>query len=89
MALDAAGESKPFLRLASWLLEYTTRPAKNIIIDADINDWCEMLSLDEKQFAEALNKLTEAKCIECEVGKVKLIDRYGLQTFVSRNRAQN
>lgn len=88
MALDAAGESKPFLRLASWLLEYTTRPAKNIIIDADINDWCEMLSLDEKQFAEALNKLTEAKCIECEVGKVKLIDRYGLQTLVSRNKAQ-
>lgn len=88
MALDSVGEEHPHLRLATWLLAYTSRPAKNIIIDADVKDWCRLLNFSEQNFNEALSILTENDLVVNEDGKLKLIDRYGLRTFVSRNVAQ-
>ena len=86
--LDVSGIEKPYMRVAKWLLDFSSRPAKNIIIDADVEDWCSMLGLSEKQLDQAMQELIDVKCIEREDGKVKLIDRYGLQTFVSRNIAR-
>lgn len=88
MILDSVGELKPELRLATWLLAYTSQPAKNIIIDADIKDWCSLLNLDGANFNAAIKKLSDHGYLECQEGKLKLVDRYGLRTFVSRNLAQ-
>lgn len=88
MILDSVGVLQPELRLATWLLAYTTRPAKNIIIDADIKDWCSLLSLDGPEFNAAVRQLVDSGYIESQEGKLKLIDRYGLRTYVSRNLAQ-
>lgn len=87
-AMDAAGESEPQFRLATWLLAFTYRLSKNTIIDADDEDWCVLLNVDIETLHKTIDILTEEKCIEYEDGKLKLIDRYGLQTFVSRNKAQ-
>lgn len=86
--LDLLANSDPELRLASWLLNYTSYSAMNIVIDAEINDWCNMLSIDESALLKATRILTDEKCIEYQNGKLKLIDRYGLRTFVSRNDVQ-
>lgn len=87
-AMDAAGESEPQFRLATWLLSFTYRLSKNTIIDAEDKDWCALLNVDEETLHETFKILADEKCIEYEKGKLKLIDRYGLQTFVSRNKAQ-
>lgn len=85
LALDSVGELNPQLRLATWMLEYTSRPARNIIIDADMKDWCSLFNMSEETFVKAVKELTDAQLIEFDDGKLKLTDRYGLQTFVSRN----
>lgn len=88
LVLDSTGESSPQIRLAKWLLAYTSRPTKNIIVDAERKDWCSLLNLDDIQFKQALDNLERENYIECQDGKLKLTDRYGLHTFVSRNIAR-
>lgn len=86
-ALDSIGEKEPEMRLASWLLAYTQRPAKNIIVDASAEDWCSLLHVDAETLQKTIKILAEEKYLEFDSGKMKLTDRYGLRTYVSRNKA--
>ena len=87
--LDAIGVTEPELRLGMWLLAYTSYNAKNVIIDASIKDWCSLLHVEGPAFNDAAKALADGGYIERQEGKLKLIDRYGLRTHISRNLAQN
>lgn len=86
VAMDSLGETLPQVRLAKWLLAYTSHSACNIFVDADVSDWCSMLNIDFDSFKGALFSLGRLNCIESEGGKVRVIDRYGLGTFVRRKK---
>lgn len=88
-AMDFSGESDPVLRLASWMLAFTERKAENIHIDAKINDWCDLLQLDEASFWRCVAILEGQSILEVEGRRLKLLDRYSLRTFISRKTAQN
>ena len=85
-ALDLSSEGDEALRLASWLLAYTDRPSHNIILDAKITDWCNMLHLDQAAFWRSVATLEGSDCVEFVNGKLKLLDRYGLRQFVSKKK---
>lgn len=87
-AMDFSGETNPVLRLASWLLALTDRSAKNIVMEASTADWCSMLQLEESAYWRCVATLEGLKAIESEGGKLKLVDRYGLRTFVGQKTAQ-
>lgn len=87
-AMDFSGEPDPVLRLASWMLALTERSASDITLYASTEDWCNMLQLDESSFWRCVATLEGEKVLESEGGKLKLIDRYGLRTYVGRKTAQ-
>ena len=89
LAMDSMAEKDPGVKLARWLLAYTSYLAKNIVVDAEMQDWCAMLNLEEPVLRRAIMQLTEEGCVEAQEGKIKLSDRYGLRTFVSRNTTTN
>ena len=86
-ALDFSSEGDEVLRLASWLLAYTDRPSHHIILDAKVTDWCNMLHLDQAAFWRCVTVLESMGCIEIVNGKLKLLDRYGLHSFVTQKMA--
>lgn len=88
-AMDFSGESDPVLRLASWMLAFTERKAENIIVDAATEDWCDLLQVDETSYWRCVASLEGQHIVEVEGTRLKLIDRYGLRTFVGRKTAQN
>ncbi len=87
-ALDFGGEADPVLRLASWMLALTERAAFQIMLLASPEDWCKMLQLDEPSYWRCVATLEGEKVLESVGGKLKLIDRYGLRTYVGRKTAQ-
>lgn len=87
-AMDFSGENDAVLRLSSWMLAFTDRVAQNIYIEAKVTDWCNMLQLDQAAYWRCVAQLEGQKCVEVMNGKLKLLDRYGLRTFVSRKIAQ-
>lgn len=87
-AMDFSGESDPVLRLSSWMLALTERAATGITMRATAEDWCSMLQLDEQSFWRCVATLEGQKVVESERGSLKLLDRYGLRTFVGQKTAQ-
>lgn len=83
-AMDFSGETDPVLRLSSWMLAFSDRPATTIAFDAKVTDWCNMLQLDQAGFWRCVAMLEGEKVVEVLDGKLFLIDRYGLRSFVSR-----
>lgn len=83
-AMNFAGEDDPVLRLASWLLAFSFRPATSVYFDAHEADWCHLLQLDSPSFWRSVAVLEGDGILEVVNGKLKLLDRYGLRTFVSR-----
>lgn len=88
-AMDFSGESDPVLRLASWMLAFTERNAGNIVIDAELSDWCDLLQVDETSFWRCVATLEGQHIIETDGKKLKLLDRYSLKTFIGHKTAQN
>ena len=88
MVLDAIGISDPTQRIGMFMLAYTSQRAKNVIVDAEVRDWCTMLRMERQDFDSAVKILAEAHFIENHEGKLKLIDRYGLRMFLGHNFAQ-
>ena len=86
-ALDFSSENDEVLRLASWLLAYTDRRSHRIFLDAKITDWCNMLHLDQAAFWRSVTALESTGSIEVANGKLKLLDRYGLHSFVVQKKA--
>lgn len=85
--LEFSGQSEPTLRLAMWLLSFSDRVGQNIIVEAKVTDWCNMLQLDQSSFWQSISHLEELHCVEETGGKLKLIDRYGLKGYVSAKMA--
>lgn len=83
-AMVFSGESDPVLRLASWMLAFTERNANNIVLDAEIEDWCDLLQLDEASFWRCVATFEGQNIVEIDGKKLNLLDRYGLKTFISR-----
>lgn len=83
-AMDFSGETDPVLRLSSWMLAFSDRPATNIVFDAKVSDWCDMLQLDQAGFWRCIATLEGENVVEVIGGKLRLIDRYGLRLFVGR-----
>ena len=81
--LDFSSETNPLHRLASWMLAYTNRPAHNIILNAKVSDWCNMLHLDQAEFWRAVAELEGRKCVEVDKDRIKLTDRYGLRAVLN------
>lgn len=87
-AMDFSGESDPVLRLASWMLAFTERSAGNIILDAKTEDWCDLLQVDEASFWRCVATFEGQSILETDGNMLKLLDRYGLKTFIGRKTAQ-
>jgi len=87
-SIEILGEANHDLKIANWLLNYTSFSATNIVVDADVRDWCSLLNMLDKDYQRAVKTLEAEGCLEAQEGKLKLTDRYGLRTFVSRNKAQ-
>lgn len=81
--LDFSSETDPLHRIASWMLAYTDRPAHNIVLNAKVSDWCNMLHLDQSEFWRCIANLEGRKCVEVEKDRIKLIDRYGLRAILN------
>ncbi len=88
-AMDFSGEAEPVLRLASWMLAFTERSGMNIVLDAEIADWCDLLQTDEASFWRCVATLEGQHIVEVDGRKLKLLDRYALRTFIGRKTAQN
>lgn len=88
-AMDFSGESDPVLRLASWMLAFTERVGSNIVFDAELSDWCDLLQVDQTSFWRCVATLEGQHIVEVDGRKLKLLDRYALRTFIGRKTAQN
>lgn len=82
-ALDFSGESDPVLRIASWLLAFTDHSSQDICIEGRVEDWCEMLKLDEPSFWRCIAALEGIKALEVVEGRLHLTDRYELRKFIN------
>lgn len=87
-AIDFSAETDPVLKLASWLLAFTERPAKECEAEALEADWCDMLNLDASAFWRCVATLEGLHLIESRHGTLKLLDRYGLKSLVNKKTAQ-
>ncbi len=87
-AMDFSGETDPLLRLASWILAFTENNAVNIVLSADTEDWCKLLQVDEQSFWRCVASLEGQHILETDGRKLKLVDRYGLKTFIVRKTTQ-
>lgn len=88
-AMDFSGESDPVLRLTSWMLAFTERMGMNVVLDAELSDWCDLLQTDEASFWRCVATLEGQRIVEVDGRKLKLLDRYALRTFIGRKTAQN
>ncbi len=87
-AIDFSGETDPMLKLASWMLAFTERSAKEVVIEAKESDWCDMLQLDKPAFWRCVASMEGQRILECENGRLKLLDRYGLKSLIGSKTAQ-
>lgn len=87
-AIDFSAETDPVLKLSSWMLAFTERTAKEVVIEALESDWCGMLQLDRPAFWRCVASLEGQHILESENGRLKLLDRYGLKSLVSSKTAQ-
>lgn len=87
-AIDFSGENDPILRLASWILAFTERAAKEVVVEAATEEWCEMLNLDEASFWRCVAVLEGLHCVEAVRGQLKLLDRYALRNLVRTKSVQ-
>ena len=87
-AIDFSGETDPVLKLASWMLAFTERAAKEVVIEAKESDWCDMMQLDKPSFWRCVASMEGQHILETENGRLKLLDRYGLKSLVSNKTAQ-
>lgn len=87
-AIDFSGETDPVLRLASWILAFTERAAKEVIFEAREEDWSDMLQLDKPSFWRCVATLEGQHLLESYGGRLKLLDRYGLRTLVGAKTAR-
>jgi len=87
-AIDFSGETDPVLKLASWMLAFTERAAKEVYIEAKESDWCDMMQLDKPAFWRCVASLEGQHILEIENGRLKLLDRYGLKSIVGSKSAQ-
>ena len=81
-AIDFSGETDPILKLASWILAFTERSAKEATFVATEHDWSEMLQLDIPSFWRCVAVLEGQHMLESYGGTLKLLDRYALRTLV-------
>ena len=84
-AMDSLAEKDPMTRLASWLIAYTSYSARNISIYSEAKDLCSMLNMKEEDLHQTIVKLQEDGFIEAGRENLKLIDRYGLRSLLTRN----
>lgn len=87
-AIDFSGETDPVLRLSSWILAFTERAAVEAVFEAEESDWCDMLQLDKPAFWRCVATLEGQHLLESRRGRLKLLDRYGLRSFVRTKTAQ-
>jgi len=87
-AIDFSGENDPVLKLASWMLAFTERSAKEVVIEAKESDWCDMMQLDKPSFWRCVASMEGQRILESENGRLKLLDRYGLKSLVGSKTAQ-
>ena len=87
-AIDFSGETDPVLKLASWMLAFTERSAKEVVIEARESDWCDMMKLDKPAFWRCVATMEGLHILESENGRLKLLDRYGLKSLVGSKTAQ-
>lgn len=88
-AIDLAAETDPLLKLSFCILAFTDRAAIEVTFEALQDDWCEMLHIDAPSFWRCVTHLEGQKVVEVTKGKLKLLDRYGLKSFVNSKMAQN
>lgn len=88
-AIDFSGQNDPVLRLASWILAFTDKGARQVSVEATTRDWCEMLGLDEPAFWRCVAAMEGQHIIEAVNGRLKLLDRYALRRLVSAKTEQN
>lgn len=82
-AIDFSGENDPVLRLSSWILAFTERSAHEVTFVAKEEDWCDMLQLDKPSLWRCVATLEGQHLVESIGGRLKLLDRYGLKSFVA------
>lgn len=87
-AIDFSGETDPVLKLASWMLAFTERSAKEVVIEAKETDWCDMMQLDKPAFWRCVASMEGQHILESENGRLKLLDRYGLKSLIGSKTAQ-
>ena len=87
-AIDFSGETDPVLKLASWMLAFTERSAREVFIEAKESDWCDMLQLDGPAFWRCVASLEGQRILESVNGRLKLLDRYGLKSLIGNKTTQ-
>lgn len=87
-AIDFSGETDPVLKLASWMLAFTERSAKEVYFEAKETDWCDMMQLDKPAFWRCVASMEGQHILEIENGRLKLLDRYGLKSLIGSKTAQ-
>ena len=87
-AMDFSGENDPVMRLASWMLAFTERKAQNITIEAETSDWCDLLQVDDSSFWRCVAVFEGQQIVEVEGKTIKLLDRYGLKSYIASKTAQ-
>ena len=85
---DFCLETEPVLRLARWLQTFADRYAKETVFDATETAWTEVLQLDAASFWRSVAMLEGTRAIECVSGRIKLTDRYYLQSYIATKTAQ-
>jgi len=71
------------VRMACWLLNYTSRTAYDVTVKAAPADWAQTLLVDQKNFWKALSVLEKNRFVEMQDDRLKLLDRYALKLFVN------
>lgn len=84
-ALDITAEPDKTMRLAQWLLAYTDHRSTDIVINAPIRTWCQMLQLSAQDFWDSFSCIEKHGCIELFGKKLRLKDRYGLRGLVNNS----
>ena len=86
--IDFSAETDPLRRLSSWILAFTERSAREVVVEAREEDWCGMLQLDKPAFWRCVASLEGQHLLESENGRLKLLDRYGLRSLVANKSVQ-
>lgn len=86
--IDCMGPDYTSLRLATWLLAVSHHKAILTEVLADEHALCDMLHLNSSEFWRSVTILEGEHCVEAVNGRLKLIDRYGLNHFVNAKTGQ-